>query len=111
MLMGYQKYKGERMLFIRHVELHHIQKLLMARGKKYDWMIIHIMSEQIGVKFNARDTPTTKERVVDLKIRELHHILHLLYMNKSQYNMKILHKIEEDTYIPYIVDRGCFCDY
>jgi len=110
--MERREYKGERMIHMRHVEIHHIQELLMKRGRKYDWMIIHIMSNQMKIPFNnGRTTVTKREQLVDLKIRELQHIQHLLFTNRSPYNTKILDTIEEETFMPYKADNGCFCDY
>ena len=109
--MEKRKYKGSIPIFMRHIEIHHIQELLMARGRKYDWMIIHILAEQTNTKFNNGNTNVSaKEKCIFLNYREIRHIEHLLFTNKSEYNMKILNMLGENSF-PYIPERGMFQDY
>jgi hypothetical protein len=99
-------------LFLRRIEINHIQTLLAKRGKSMDWMIIKDMDNEIGTKFNPRTQETsTKDETVFIRQRELDHILHHLYLDRTDYSRKIMGLIVEQTGISYIITRGCFTDY
>lgn len=103
---------GGKPLFLRCIEIDFIQKLLLKRGKGMDWMIIKGIDEDIGKKFNPKNTETsTKTEVIFIRQREIDHMLHHLYVNRTEYCQKIMKEIVEQTGIPFIVSRSCFTDY
>ncbi len=103
---------GGKPLFIRRIEIHHIQLLLSKRGKNMDWMIIKGIDNDIGTKFNPNNTETnTKVETVFIRQREINHIFHHLYQNRTEYSQKIMQQIVEQIGVPFIVSRSCFTDY
>lgn len=104
--------QGGKPLFLRRIEIHHIQCLLAKRGKRMDWGILKDIEKEIKTAFNQRVQETsTKEEVLFIRQREIDHILHHLHQNRTEYSIKIMELIVEQTGISYLVSSGCFTDY
>ena len=104
--------KGGKPIFLRRIEIHHIQCLLAKRGKRMDWGIIKDIEKEIGVPFNRNAQEISKkEEVIFIRQREIDHILHHLYLNRSEYSRKIIGLIGEQTGLGFDESRSCFTDY